>query len=136
MKRLFSKETDRSLQVLSHLAIQQPDDYQTTDELAEACQSSTGALSKTIRRLASLGYIETKKGPGGGVRLRTDPKALRLDEILAKLRELEPQGRRSTACCKPPGLEQCPLQLLVDQFRGTVLSNYTLHDLVIKDEEL
>lgn len=125
---MFSRKTHCALKVLVHLAVQKPKDYRTTRELAEACACSHAVLSKTVRALARAGFVVTKKGPTGGVRLRRDPASLTMEEVLDRFGELEPQPARRDGCCRPEGYDTCIVESLIDEYRSKVLSDSTLED--------
>jgi Rrf2 family nitric oxide-sensitive transcriptional repressor len=67
--------TDFSLRVLMYLALH-PDRRPTIAEIAERYHVSKAHLMKVVYQLGLMGYVETTRGKGGGLRL-----AKRLDDI-------------------------------------------------------
>src|ERR1017187_7338168 len=73
--------TDYSLRVLVFLDAH-PDRLCTISEAAEAYRISGNHLMKVVNRLSSVGYIETVRGKGGGMRLSRAPKMINLGDVV------------------------------------------------------
>jgi Rrf2 family nitric oxide-sensitive transcriptional repressor len=109
-------------------------------EIARACNMSEAHLGKIANTLAGMGFVETLRGRGGGVRL-----AQPADKILvgAVVRRTE-MGPCLTECLEPE-TNTCPLASAC-RFRTilgraleaflNVLDGYTLADLVVGGDEL
>lgn len=109
-------------------------------EIARACNMSEAHLGKIANTLAGLGFVETLRGRGGGVRL-----ARPADQILvgAVVRKTE-MGPCLTECLRPE-TNTCPLTpacrfrtiigRAVEAFLN-VLDGYTLADLVAGGDDL
>ncbi|RYD36626.1 MAG: BadM/Rrf2 family transcriptional regulator, partial [Verrucomicrobiaceae bacterium] len=69
---LFS---DYSLRVLMYGALKGAP-FQL-DEVTDAYAISRHHLGKVVNRLARLGYLDTQRGRGGGIRLSLDPASIR-----------------------------------------------------------
>lgn len=78
--------TDYGLRTLMYLAAHK-DRRCSVKEVAEAYGISRNHLVKVAHRLAQLGYIDSSKGKGGGIRLAQAPETLRLGALV---RALEP----------------------------------------------
>ncbi|MBU7574786.1 MAG: Rrf2 family transcriptional regulator [Hydrogenophaga sp.] len=78
--------TDYALRLLMYLA-QQPDRLCTIAEAAQAHGVSEAHLMKVTHHLGLLGWIETVRGKGGGMRLARDPHEIGLGEVV---RDMEP----------------------------------------------
>lgn len=76
--------TDYGLRSLMYLA-KHADRISSVKEIAEYYGISRHHLVKVVHRLGQLGYIETTKGKGGGIRLLRDAKKLRLGELIVAL---------------------------------------------------
>lgn len=78
--------TDYALRLLMYLA-QQPDRLCTIAEAAQAHGISEAHLMKVTHHLGLLGWIETVRGKGGGMRLAREPHEIGLGEVV---RDMEP----------------------------------------------
>ncbi len=78
--------TDYALRLLMYLA-QQPDRLCTIAEAARAHGISEAHLMKVTHHLGLLGWIETVRGKGGGMRLAREPHEIGLGEVV---RDMEP----------------------------------------------
>ena len=64
--------TDYSLRVLLYLGSMDSDKLATIKEISESYGISKNHLMKVTHELGKLGYIETIRGRGGGIRLATE----------------------------------------------------------------
>lgn len=78
--------TDYGLRSLMYLAAH-PDKLCSVREIAEYYGISRNHLVKVVHRLSQLGYIESSKGKGGGIKLDHDPSAMKIGDLV---RALEP----------------------------------------------
>lgn len=78
--------TDYGLRSLMYVAAN-TDRLCSVKEIAEHYGISRNHLVKVVHRLAQLGYIESTKGKGGGIRLACPARSLRLGDLV---RQLEP----------------------------------------------
>ncbi|NDW44591.1 Rrf2 family transcriptional regulator [Ruegeria sp. PrR005] len=76
--------TDFGLRALMRMA-GTPDRPFTTAELADEFRVSRNHLAKVISALASAGYLDTRRGGGGGAILARRPEDIRLGEVVAYL---------------------------------------------------
>lgn len=76
--------TDYGLRVLMRLA-GEPDRALTTAELAGEFRVSRNHLAKVISALAGAGYLETRRGGGGGAQLARPASDIRLGDVVALL---------------------------------------------------
>lgn len=77
--------TDYGLRVLMRMA-GEPNRPFTTTELADEFQVSRNHLAKVISALAAGGYLETRRGGGGGAQLARPPEQVRLGDVVALLK--------------------------------------------------
>lgn len=79
----LTQRTDYTLRVLMYCAAcEGRAKLPTVSEIAEAHGISRSHLMKIVMDLASLGWLETTRGRGGGLRLLRAPASLSLGEIV------------------------------------------------------
>lgn len=76
--------TDYSLRTLMYL-VARPEDMSSVKEISEHYDVSRNHLVKVVHRLSQLGYIETAKGKGGGIRIAEGAETLRLGDLISQL---------------------------------------------------
>lgn len=74
--------TDYSLRTLVYLTVRGKDYLATIKEIADMYNISKNHLMKVTYDLGKLGYIETIRGRGGGIRLAIDPTKLTVGEVV------------------------------------------------------
>lgn len=106
----------------------------TIADIANAYGISENHLMKVVHQLSRLGYIETVRGKGGGMRLARPPREIRVGEVLRATEDgfdlVECMGEGESDCrivraCVLKGA----LGEAIAAFLGT-LDRYTLADLV------
>ncbi len=126
--------TDYSLRVLIYLGLR-GERLATISELSETYGLSANHLMKIIHNLGKLGYIETVRGRGGGMKLAGAPEEINIGQVV---RQMEPDFAlvecfdpdRRTGCVITPA---CRLQLVLGKAMESfldVLDNHTLADLL------
>lgn len=125
--------TDYAFRVLIFLALRR-EAGSTIQEIAEHYAISRNHLMKVVQQLGQLGYVETTRGRGGGLRLAVEPADLRLGDLVRHTEEdmtlVECFDRESNQCVIS-GV--CRLQsVLSDALKAwlAVMDSYTLADLV------
>ncbi|RYD35635.1 MAG: Rrf2 family transcriptional regulator [Verrucomicrobiaceae bacterium] len=96
---LFS---DYSLRVLMYGALKGAP-FQL-DEVTDAYAISRHHLGKVVNRLARLGYLDTQRGRGGGIRLSLDPASIRIGQLLRKT-----EDQPVFVECFDPKTNRCPV---------------------------
>lgn len=76
--------TDYTLRVLIYLSLHR-DRTITISEMAQYYKISRNHLVKVVHNLATLEYIQTIRGKGGGMRLALDPSQITIGEIVRKV---------------------------------------------------
>ena len=126
---LFS---DYSLRTLMFAALK--DDLFQLDEVTNAYGISRNHLAKVVHQLGKLGYLETQRGRGGGIRLARRPEDIRIGKIVG-----ETENQSVLVECFNPTTNTCPingscrLKGLLTEALGAFyasLDQYTLRDLV------
>ena len=130
----FSICTDYSLRVLMYLGSQH-ERLATISEIAQFYGISENHLMKVVNQLGNLGYIETIRGKGGGMRLARDPKKIIIGKVI---RDTETDFAlaecfNDNSSCRIQS--DCSLQtILSSALAGLfgVLDKYTLEDIIVK----
>lgn len=81
--------TDYGLRMLMRMA-SAPQRAFSTAELADEFGLSRNHLAKIIQRLAQLGFVETRRGGGGGAVLAMPSSEIRLGALIGLLEEGQP----------------------------------------------
>ncbi|MFC6118619.1 RrF2 family transcriptional regulator [Macrococcoides bohemicum] len=124
--------SDYSLRVLMYIARQEH--RVQIDEIAKFYGISKNHLTKVVNNLATLGYIETTRGRGGGIRIKMTPEEINIGALIRKTEEhfnLVECFDRETNTCPIAGI--CGLQGVLGEALGaylSVLDGYTLNDIL------
>lgn len=133
--------TDYSLRVLLYLALKPPGELATVSEIADSYGVSRNHLVKVVHNLATLGFIESVRGKGGGLRLAIDPARVTIAEVAS---HTEPNFDL-VECFRRDGSNSCPitpvcrLKAMLEEARQRffeVLAGYTLADAAGNAEQL
>ncbi len=124
--------TDYGLRSLMYMTAHQ-DRLSSVREIAEHYDISRNHLVKVVHKLAQLGYVESSKGKGGGIRLAQDPETLKLGDLI---KQLEPMNMvecfdSKTNTCRM--ISSCELKHYLaeaSQSFITTMNKYTLADTV------
>lgn len=107
-----------------------PDRLCSVKEVSEAYGISRHHLVKVVHRLSQLGYIDSSKGKGGGIRLAKAPEKLKLGELVLAL---EPNMNivecfdAATNTCRVSGA--CQLKHYLSDANRAFLSSLDKHTL-------
>ncbi|HPB89946.1 MAG: Rrf2 family transcriptional regulator [Rugosibacter sp.] len=130
--------TDYGLRSLMYLAAC-TDRLSSVKEIADYYGISRNHLVKVVHRLAQLGYIETSKGKGGGIRLAWDARKMRMGDLVTALESsmnIAECFNRDTNTCQITNACQLKHYLYEASRAFTdVLNQYTLAD-AIKNKTL
>ncbi len=132
--------TDYSLRVLLYLGSMDSDKLATIKEISESYGISKNHLMKVTHELGKLGYIETIRGRGGGIRLATKPEEIVIGKVIRQTEEdfylVDCFNPESVGCIISP---VCSLKGALNKAMHaylTVLDEYTLSDFLHSKEEL
>lgn len=136
----LTQHTDYALRVLIALGVASPAKL-TVTQMSSAYEISRHHLIKVVMHLATLGYVETVRGKGGGVRLAKPPDEIRLGRVV---RQMEPSlGLVDCLRSEKPGV--CAIEPAC-KLRGVLrrasegfligLDQYTLASLLVPRAEL
>lgn len=130
----LTRHTDYALRLLIHLSHAGDGVRVQVAEVADAHRISKAHLLKVANHLARLGFVETIRGRGGGLRLARRPSAINLAEVVCGT---EP-GTTMVQCggcglmaggCRLPGI----FAEGFEAFRA-VLARHTLADLMARPD--
>ncbi len=135
----LTRFADNGLRCLMYLALH-PGQTATVREIAHGMVLSEDHLVKVVQRLAQLGYVETMRGRGGGVRLVREPAEINIGEVVRQTEE----SFRIVECFDPaantcPIAPACTLASAFDEALRAfllVLDRYTLEDLTAQPKRL
>jgi Rrf2 family nitric oxide-sensitive transcriptional repressor len=129
----LTQYTDFGLRVLIALAVS-PGERSTVSEVSRAYGISRHHLVKVVGRLAELGYVETLRGKGGGMRLARRPQQIRIGDIVrgmeAELGVVECLEADGGSCVVSPA---CRLKSIMHDATGKFLAEldaYTLAEVL------
>jgi Rrf2 family nitric oxide-sensitive transcriptional repressor len=132
--------TDYSLRVLLYLGARNIEDLSTIKEISDAYGISKNHLMKVTHELGKLGYIETVRGRGGGIRLALKPKDIGIGKLVRQTEEdfylVDCFNPESVGCIISP---VCSLKGALNKALHAyiaVLDEYTLADFLHSKDEL
>jgi len=82
----LTQYTDYSIRVLVYLGVQ-GEGLSTIGDISRAYDISRNHLMKVVQQLAAAGYIHSRRGKGGGIRLNHPPEKISLGMVV---RDMEP----------------------------------------------
>lgn len=133
----LTRYTDYSLRVLIFVALREPGQLSTINEICAHFGMPRNHLIKVVQRLGQLGFLRTQRGKGGGLRLGQPATEI---VIGAVVRAMEP-NLDIVDCSSPdcPLLGGCRLRGVFDEALLAfiaVLDRYTLADLLLQPAHL
>jgi len=129
--------TDLALRVLIYLALVDPR-RATIQQIAEAYGISRNHLMKVVHQLATLDYVRSTRGAGGGIELARQPDSIRLGQLTRQVEtdfNLVECFRPDNRCVITPA---CRLPALLDRALARFheeLDQHTLADLVRPEDQ-
>jgi Rrf2 family nitric oxide-sensitive transcriptional repressor len=134
----LTRFTDYSIRVLIYLGLQN-DGRVTIREISDAYAISRNHLMKVVSNLSRRGYIEARRGPGGGISLARPAHDINLADVICDMEEdldlvecFCPTGRCViTPVCRLRGLLHKALAAYMQSLRA-----HTLEDLLHPGNEL
>ena len=126
--------TDYTVRVLIYLGINQ-DRLATVAELAENYDISRNHLTKVVHFLGQLGYVETLRGKGGGIKLACSPEEINIGQLVQEAEKktiiVECFNQESSQCKIMPACRLIGILNEAQHAFFAVLDQYTLHDLIV-----
>jgi Rrf2 family nitric oxide-sensitive transcriptional repressor len=131
----LTRHTDYALRVLIFLALQPKGVRVTMADVEQHFAIPRNHLIKIVQRLGKLGYADTLRGKGGGLRLGRDAAAITIGEVVRDMEStLEMIDCAKPLCALHPG---CRLKGILDEARQAfidTLSRYTIADVIASPE--
>jgi Rrf2 family transcriptional regulator, nitric oxide-sensitive transcriptional repressor len=132
--------TDYALRVLMYLGAKKDGELSTIQGISDAYGISKNHLMKVTHKLGQLGYVETVRGRGGGVRLAVPPEDINIGTVVRQTEDdfniVECFSTTANQCVLSPicGLRGALNQALLAYL--AVLDQHTLADFLINKEDL
>ena len=128
----LTRFTDYSLRVLIYLGLKD-DNRVTIREISDAYGISRNHLMKVVSLLTRMGYLDARRGPGGGIALARPPGEIILADVVRDMEDdlnlVECFCDGGTCVIKP----MCKLKSALNQALAAyldTLERYTLLDLL------
>lgn len=134
----LTRFTDYSLRVLIYLGLKD-DGRVTIREISEAYGISRNHLMKVVSLLTRLGYLDARRGPGGGIALARPAEEINVANVV---RDMEDDLNLVECFCKDGNCiikPVCELKAILSQALNAylkTLEDYTLSDLLKPKAEL
>ena len=134
----LTRFTDYSLRVLMYLGLQDGNRV-TIKEISESYNISRNHLMKVVSMLTRMGYLDARRGPGGGIALARPPKDINVADVVMDMEDdlnLVECFCESGRCIITP---VCDLRHAFDRALKAYLSTlrqYTLADLLAPASKL
>jgi Rrf2 family nitric oxide-sensitive transcriptional repressor len=132
----LTRQTDYSLRLLIYLALAEGR-LVTIAEVAENFQVSRNHLMKIANQLSNLGYLESLRGKGGGIRLARTPAQVRLGQLVRATEPPQPLVDCHNPPCPIAG--NCGLVGVLNQAQLAFLASldqYSLADVISNRDQL
>jgi Rrf2 family nitric oxide-sensitive transcriptional repressor len=134
----FTRFTDYALRVLIYLGLHS-DSRVTIREIAKSYDISRNHLMKVVSNLTRMGYLDARRGPGGGIALSRPATEISVADVI---RDMEPD-MSPVSCFGEPGFcvikSNCRLRDVLKEAMSAyieTLERYTLHDLLSPRDKL
>jgi Rrf2 family nitric oxide-sensitive transcriptional repressor len=134
----LTRFTDYSLRVLMHLGLQD-NGRVTIREISESYGISRNHLMKVVSLLTRMGYLDARRGPGGGIALARPASEICLADVIIDMED----DLNMVECFCADGeciiAPVCELKSVLDQALIAYLDTlraYTLTDLLIPKKKL
>ncbi len=134
----LTRFTDYSLRMLMHLGLE-GDSRVTIRKISESYGISRNHLMKVVSLLTRKGYLDARRGPGGGIALARPATDICLADVVIDMEDDLNMVECFCAdgeCIIAPVCElKCVLNMALTAYLDT-LRNYTLADLIMRKEDL
>jgi len=134
----LTRFTDYSLRVLIYLGLKD-DGRVTIREISDAYGISRNHLMKVVSLLTRMGYLDARRGPGGGIALARPPREIVIADVVRDMEDdlnlVECFCEEGSCIIKP----MCKLKTALNQALAAyldTLERYTLLDLLKPKNQL
>lgn len=134
----LTRFTDYSLRVLMHLGIRE-NGRVTIKEISASYGISHNHLMKVVSQLTRMGYLDARRGPGGGIELARIPSEICLADVIMDMEDdlnMLASYCSDAECIIAP---VCKLKCILNEALTAyfdALRDYTLADLLKPKEKL
>ncbi len=132
----LTRHTDYGLRILMYLGARGREHQASIDEVTDVFGLPRNHIHKIVHKLAKHGFIVSRRGNGGGIRLERAPGSINLADVVELLENnLLPVDCQQPQTC--PLLSNCLLkEVLGDAMQAfmAVLRKYTLADLLARPQ--
>ena len=127
----ITRHTDFALRTLIYLAAMPEEELVQVRQISQLFDLSNNHLSKVVNELANLGFLESRRGRGGGIRLGKPAGAINVGEVVRAMEpSLTPINCHEPKCILLPHCRfRSVLAEASDAFINTI-DKYTLDDLI------
>jgi len=124
--------SDYALRVLTHVAVADGK-LITISDVAKTFNISKQHLMKIVNKLSQKGYLHTRRGRGGGIRLRRPPADINIGQVMRDTEDtldaMDCLGRCGHCQIERAGKLRAVFRDAIEAFLA-VLDGYTLADLI------
>ena len=128
----LTRFTDYSLRVLIYLGLKD-DGRVTIKEISDAYDISRNHLMKVVSLLTRMGYVDARRGPGGGIALARAAQAIVIPDVVRDMEDdltlVECFCAEGSCIIKPVCELKSALSKALNAYLQT-LERYTLQDLI------
>lgn len=128
----LNRASDFALRILILLAMS--DDDISIDAIAERLQLPKSHVMKIVAQLASLGFVATQRGRGGGVKLEAAAEDINVGQVVRQLERdfavVDCLSEAGPNCVFEPRCALKPVMIDATEAFLSVLGNYQLSDIV------
>ena len=132
----LSSFTDYSIRVLLYLSSVKDEQLVSIADISEYFKISKNHLVKVVYNLSKLGYVETKQGKNGGIKLKIEKKQINIGTVVRQIEPLNILNCSLSFCHISPA---CRLKHYLSDAKEAFLKElekYTIEDLVDKNVQL
>lgn len=127
---MFSERTRYIIRLLCYLGKENLDIFRTVKDLSERTGIPGPYLGKLVGFLAEKGYLNTRKGPAGGVSLAREPSEISINSLFEEIGEFSHSEKLNDTCCLPEQFNDCFIRKKIGEFQDNIIGKMTLEDAI------